>query len=134
MAIRAAPRCSRVRTPSHPAPRPGMMLPMSAERVPYTDTYAPMPALGTIRECVFCRFMVTLREVRSGWRHWTADRDPLDGRWHCDGGEPGNAHSPAIRTLHVPLGADGALPFAPRYDTAGHPHHPQDHSARRRLA
>jgi len=97
-------------------------------------TYAPMPELGTIRVCEFCHFVVTLREVRGAWHYWTADRDPLDGRWWCDGGQPGTENDPALRTLHYPAAAAGALPFATRYDAGGQPHYPQDHGTRRRLA
>jgi len=97
---------------------------MSSERVP-PAMYAPMPELGTIRECVFCHFMVTLRPVQGGWHHWLADRDRPDRRWHCDGGEPGNDHLPAVRTLHIPVPPPDGAPWAPRYDPDGVGHHPQ---------
>lgn len=103
------------------------------------ETYAPMPEPGAIRECWFCHFMVTLREVPGGWYHWTADRDArgdgtFDARRHCDGGSPGNRNSGVTLTLHTPVGVPDQRPLAPRYTLVGEPAFPQDHSARRRLA
>lgn len=97
---------------------------MTTERAPET-MYAPMPELGTMRECVFCHFMVTLEQTRTGWHHWVAARDALDGRWHCDGGKPGYRHMPALHTLHIPVPPTTGAPFAARYDVDGLPHHPQ---------
>jgi len=101
---------------------------MAAE-MPYpesaSDHYAPMPTLGTMQICLFCHFVVQLHPVASGWHHWAASRDPLDGGWHCDGGQPGTTHNPALRTLHLPGVPDTAKPFAPRYDADGAPHYPQ---------
>lgn len=61
-----------------------------------------MPPPGTMKICVFCHMVVTLRPTPSGWHHWLADRDPVDERWQCDGGVPGTRDDPALRTLHVP--------------------------------
>lgn len=72
------------------------------DQIPRTDLYAPMPDVGTMKVCVFCHFVVTLRQAPSGWHYWTADKDPVDGRPHCDGGVPGTRHNPALRTLHLP--------------------------------
>lgn len=78
--------------------------------MPMTDpiqratTFAPMPELGTMRECVFCHFMVELSRTPHGESYWTAPADPIDGRRHCLGGmTPGNAHNPTPRTLHLPV-------------------------------
>ena len=106
---------------------------MSSDDVP--PTYAAMPAIGTMRECVFCHFMVSLREVAGGWYLWTADRDPLDGRWHCDGGAgPGNAYHRVPYTLHVPVRPPQGPPWAPRYAPDGTPKHAQDSLKVRRTA
>jgi hypothetical protein len=107
------------------------MAAMTADRAS-TPTYAPMPTPGaTIRECVFCHFMVTLRQVRGGWYLWTADRDPLDGRRHCDGGVPAYGDTAALLTIHIPVPNPTGAPFAARYDPDGVGHHPQTHSGRR---
>lgn len=76
---------------------------MSAERVPHTDIYGPMPKIGTMKICVFCHMVVTLKRAGSGWHYWCAETDPVNGQRHCLGGQPpGNVHNPAVRTLHLP--------------------------------
>lgn len=87
--------------------------------------YAPMPPLGTTRVCVFCRNAVSLQQVLTGWHHWLAPRDTLEGRWHCDGGHPGYKHAGPLLTLHIPVPPAEDAPFAPRYAADGAPHHPQ---------
>lgn len=98
---------------------------MTAERAT-TPTYAPMPELGTTQTCVFCRRAVRLNRTWHGWHLWTAPGDPLDGRWHCDGGTgPGTVHMPALHTLHIPVPPSDRAPYAARYDADGVGHHPQ---------
>lgn len=74
---------------------------MSDDPAPPGSTGA-MPEPGTMKVCWFCHMVVTLHQVPDEWYHWVADRDPVDGRWHCDGGVPGTKHNPALRTLHIP--------------------------------
>ena len=65
--------------------------------------YGPMPELGTMKVCDFCHFVVTLKQAESGWHYWCADKDPVDGGRHCDGGTgPGTERMPPVWTLHVP--------------------------------
>jgi hypothetical protein len=77
---------------------------MISERVPRTGLYGPMPEVGTVKICDFCRLPVALRRNReSGWHYWVRDEDPVDGGRYCDGGTgPGTARMPPVWTLHVP--------------------------------
>ncbi|MFD6448658.1 hypothetical protein ACFWEJ_26390 [Promicromonospora sp. NPDC060204] len=88
-------------------------------RKPLSGLYAPMPEVGTKKFCVFCREAVTLEQAASGWHYWTAFGDPVDGGRHCYGGTMGNVHSPALRTLHLPLAESEDLKWAWRYSPEG---------------
>jgi len=79
-----------------------------SDRYQHPTSFAPMPELGTMRECVFCHFMVELSETPLGEHYWTAAKDPVDGRRHCLGGlPPGNVYNPTPRTLHLPVPLPG---------------------------
>ena len=73
------------------------------DRKPQTDLYGPMPDLGTMKICVFCHMVVTLKRAKSDWSYWCAERDEVDGRHHCDGGQPARHTSDTVLlTLHLP--------------------------------
>lgn len=91
-----------------------------SDRYQHPTSFAPMPELGTMRECVFCHFMVELSETPLGEYYWTAAKDPVDGGRHCSGGRVSvNIYDAIPRTLHLPVATPEGGQWAYWYTSDG---------------